>query len=147
MNQVEQKWSHLLSFNVTPVRQSVRRINSFLEYSRQPVRWKLAGLTDAASPLVKSVSCDSALPSCTSKEPSASCAKSGPNQQQSPSSGQSNMGATSKSSMELTSKSSSKMKTHQSLWMLLFILLEFVNRRSNLVAKLRFPWMTWLIMI
>ncbi|XP_073921699.1 rho GTPase-activating protein 11A isoform X2 [Castor canadensis] len=101
-----------LKFQRTPVRQSVRRINSLLEYSRQPVRRKLAGLTDAASPLVKSVSCDSALPSCKSKEPSASCAKSGPNQQQSPSSGQSNMGATSKSSMELTSKSSSKMKTY-----------------------------------
>ncbi|KAH0505792.1 Rho GTPase-activating protein 11A [Microtus ochrogaster] len=42
-----------LKFQRTPVRQSVRRINSLLEYGRQPVRQKLAVLGDAASPLVK----------------------------------------------------------------------------------------------
>ncbi|KAM6181003.1 rho GTPase-activating protein 11A-like [Erethizon dorsatum] len=75
-----------LKFHRTPVRQSVRRINSLLEYSRQPVRQKLTYLGDAASPLVKSVSCDSALPSCTentSKESSISCTKLGPREQKS----------------------------------------------------------------
>ncbi|XP_023558992.1 rho GTPase-activating protein 11A isoform X2 [Octodon degus] len=75
-----------LKFHRTPVRQSVRRINSLLEYSRQPVRQKLTYLGDAASPLIKSVSCDSALPSCTDsalKESSLSCARLGPREQKS----------------------------------------------------------------
>ncbi|XP_012504644.1 PREDICTED: rho GTPase-activating protein 11A isoform X2 [Propithecus coquereli] len=104
-----------LKFQRTPVRQSVRRINSLLEYGRQPVRHKLVSLGDAASPLVKSVSCDGALPSCvenTSKDPFASCTKSCPKEQKSTSCEQSNVGAISKSSMELTSKSFLKIKKH-----------------------------------
>ncbi|XP_005381235.1 PREDICTED: rho GTPase-activating protein 11A [Chinchilla lanigera] len=92
-----------LKFHRTPVRQSVRRINSLLEYSRQPVRQKLTYLGDAASPLVKSMSCDSALPSCTentSKESSISCTRLGPREQKSikmkrhPDSGNASLGST-----------------------------------------------------
>ncbi|XP_016075913.1 PREDICTED: rho GTPase-activating protein 11A isoform X2 [Miniopterus natalensis] len=104
-----------LKLQRTPVRQSVRRINSLLEYNRQPVRRKLAHLGDTASPLVKSVSCDSALPSCiesTSKDSSISCTQSGPKEQKSTSYEQSNVDAVSKSSMELTSKSFSQVKRH-----------------------------------
>ncbi|XP_052039138.1 rho GTPase-activating protein 11A [Apodemus sylvaticus] len=96
-----------LKFQRTPVRQSVRRINSLLEYDRQPVRQKLAILRDTASPLVKSVSCDSALPSCvqsTSKGPTVPYTKSGLEAQKSTS--------CNKSSVELTSKSFTKMKRH-----------------------------------
>lgn len=96
-----------LKFQRTPVRQSVRRINSLLEYDRQPVRQRLAILRDAASPLVKSVSCDSALPSCvqsTSKGPTVPHTKSGLEAQKSTS--------CNKSSVELTSKSFTKMKRH-----------------------------------
>ncbi|NP_852081.2 rho GTPase-activating protein 11A [Mus musculus] len=96
-----------LKFQRTPVRQSVRRINSLLEYGRQPVRQKLAIFGDAASPLVKSVSCDSALPSCvqnTSKGPTAPLITSGLEAQKSTS--------CNKSSVELTSKSFTKMKRH-----------------------------------
>lgn len=103
-----------LKFQRTPVRQSVRRINSLLEYGRQPVRQKLAVLGDAASPLVKSVSCDGALPSCvesTSKYSSVSSTRLGPEAQASTSCDESN-DAISKSSVELTSKSFSKIKRH-----------------------------------
>lgn len=103
-----------LKFQRTPVRQSVRRINSLLEYGRQPVRQKLALLGDAASPLVKSVSCDGALPSrveSTSKGSSVSCAKLGPEAQKSVSYDKSS-NEISKSSVELTSKSFSKGKRH-----------------------------------
>ncbi|XP_062947371.1 rho GTPase-activating protein 11A isoform X1 [Cynocephalus volans] len=104
-----------LKFQRTPVRQSVRRINSLLEYSRQPIRHKLGSLGDTASPLVKSVSCDSALSSCkesTSKVSSISCTKSGPKEQKSTSCEQSNIDTISKSSVELISKSFSKIKRH-----------------------------------
>ncbi|KAL2790330.1 rho GTPase-activating protein 11A isoform 3 [Daubentonia madagascariensis] len=107
-----------LKFQRTPVRQSVRRINSLLEYSRQPIRHKLVSLGDAASPLVKSVSCDSALSSCvenTSKDSFASCTKSCPKEQKSTSCEQSNVDEISKSSMELTSKSFLKIKRHPDL--------------------------------
>ncbi|ERE72074.1 rho GTPase-activating protein 11A isoform X2 [Cricetulus griseus] len=103
-----------LKFQRTPVRQSVRRINSLLEYGRQPVRQKLSILGDAASPLVKSVSCDGALPSCvesTSKDSSVSCTKLGREAQKSMSFDKSS-NAISKSSVELTSKSFSKVKTY-----------------------------------
>ncbi|XP_028622751.1 rho GTPase-activating protein 11A [Grammomys surdaster] len=96
-----------LKFQRTPVRQSVRRINSLLEYGRQPVRQKLAIPGDTASPLVKSVSCDSALPTCvqsTSKGPTILHTKSGLEAQKSTS--------CNKSSVELTSKSFTKMKRH-----------------------------------
>lgn len=104
-----------LKFQRTPVRQSVRRINSLLEYDRQPVRHKLAHLGDIASPLVKSVSCDSALSSCiesTSKDSSVSHTQSGPKERKSVSCKQSNVDAVTKSSMGLTSKSFSQMKRH-----------------------------------
>ncbi|XP_045383707.1 rho GTPase-activating protein 11A-like isoform X4 [Lemur catta] len=104
-----------LKFQRTPVRQSVRRINSLLEYGRQPIRHKLMSLGDAASPLIKSVSCDSALSSCienTSKDSFASCTKSCPQEQKCISCEQSNIDAISKSSKELTSKSFLKMKRH-----------------------------------
>ncbi|XP_029423217.1 rho GTPase-activating protein 11A isoform X2 [Nannospalax galili] len=102
-----------LKFQRTPVRQSVRRINSLLEYGRQPVRQKLAIFDDAASPLVKSVSCDSALPSCVENtlKNSVSFTKSGPKEQMSTSCDKSN-DAVSKPSIELASKSFSKMKRY-----------------------------------
>lgn len=100
-----------LKFQRTPVRQSVRRINSLLEYNRQPVRRNLAHLGDTASPLVKSVSCDSALPSCveSTSDSSVSCTQTGPKEQNSAPCKQSN-DAILESSMELTSKSFSWMK-------------------------------------
>nr|XP_027781819.1 rho GTPase-activating protein 11A [Marmota flaviventris] len=104
-----------LKFQRTPVRQSVRRINSLLEYDRQPKQQKLASLGDVASPLVKSVSCDSALPSCTestSKDSSISHMKSVPKDQRSTLREQSVIGEISKSSVELTSTSSLKKKRH-----------------------------------
>ncbi|XP_047593419.1 rho GTPase-activating protein 11A [Lutra lutra] len=104
-----------LKFQRTPVRQSVRRINSLLEYSRQPARQKLASLGDAASPLVKSVSCDSALSSgleSTSKDSLISCTKSGPKELKFIACEQPNSDAISKSGMELTYKSFSRMKRH-----------------------------------
>ncbi|XP_074853051.1 rho GTPase-activating protein 11A-like isoform X2 [Carettochelys insculpta] len=54
-----------LKFQRTPVRQSVRRINSLLESNRQSVSHKLAKSGAVCSPLVKSVSYDTALSSCT----------------------------------------------------------------------------------
>ncbi|XP_054421130.1 rho GTPase-activating protein 11A [Pteronotus mesoamericanus] len=104
-----------LKFQRTPVRQSVRRITSLLEYNRQPTRHKLAHLDDTASPLVKAVSYDSALSSCTessSKDSSISCTQSGLREQKSLSCEQSSVDAASKSSMELTSKSFSQMERH-----------------------------------
>lgn len=56
-----------LKFQRTPVRQSVRRINSLLETNRQSMSYKLAKPGDFCSPLVKSVSYDTALSSCTEK--------------------------------------------------------------------------------
>ncbi|XP_055292728.1 rho GTPase-activating protein 11A isoform X2 [Moschus berezovskii] len=104
-----------LKFQRTPVRQSVRRINSLLEYGGQPPRHKLAGLGDTASPLVKSVSCESALPSCVesmTKDSSFPCTRSGPKEQKSTSCKQSNIDTISKSSMEVTSISFLQMKRH-----------------------------------
>lgn len=103
-----------LKFQRTPVRQSVRRINSLLEYGGQPTRHKLASLGDVASPLVKSVSCDSALPSCTESTSKDSCiplAKSGPGEQKSTSCKQSNLDTLSKST-KLTSTAVLQMKRH-----------------------------------
>ncbi|XP_069453885.1 rho GTPase-activating protein 11A isoform X2 [Ovis canadensis] len=103
-----------LKFQRTPVRQSVRRINSLLEYGGQPPRHKLVSLGDTASPLVKSVSCESALPSCVesmTKDSSHPCARSGPKEQKS-SCKQSNIDMISKSSMEVTSTSFLQMKRH-----------------------------------
>ncbi|NXK45864.1 RHGBA protein, partial [Chauna torquata] len=56
-----------LKFQRTPVRQSVRRMNSLLEANRRSVSCRLAKANDVGSPLVKSLSCDSALSSCTEK--------------------------------------------------------------------------------
>lgn len=100
-----------LKFQRTPVRQSVRRINSLLEYNRQPVRRKLSTQSDATSPLVKAVSCESALYTCmegTSKN-SVLCSKSVLKQK---STCEQSNDAISKSHMEFTSKSFSKIKGH-----------------------------------
>lgn len=56
-----------LKFQRTPVRQSVRRMNSLLEANGRSVRSQLLKASSVGSPLVKSVSCDSALFSCTEK--------------------------------------------------------------------------------
>lgn len=56
-----------LKFQRTPVRQSVRRINSLLEANKRPISSQLSIVNDVGSPLVKSLSCDSALSSCTEK--------------------------------------------------------------------------------
>ncbi|XP_067414140.1 rho GTPase-activating protein 11A isoform X1 [Emydura macquarii macquarii] len=56
-----------LKFQRTPVRQSVRRMNSLLDSNRRSVSYKLAKPGEVCSPLVKSVSCDTVLSSCTEK--------------------------------------------------------------------------------
>ncbi|NWQ74360.1 RHGBA protein, partial [Columbina picui] len=56
-----------LKFQRTPVRQSVRRINSLLETNRPSVISQQFKTSDVGSPLVKSLSYDSALFSCTEK--------------------------------------------------------------------------------
>ncbi|KAM9554506.1 rho GTPase-activating protein 11A isoform 2-T2 [Guaruba guarouba] len=56
-----------LKFQRTPVRQSVRRINSLLEANRRSVGSQLLKVREVGSPLVKSLSYDSALLSCTEK--------------------------------------------------------------------------------
>ncbi|NXG43411.1 RHGBA protein, partial [Psilopogon haemacephalus] len=56
-----------LKFQRTPVRQSVRRINSLLEAHRRPASSHLLKASKVGSPLVKSWSCDSALFSCAEK--------------------------------------------------------------------------------
>ncbi|XP_030307460.1 rho GTPase-activating protein 11A isoform X2 [Calypte anna] len=56
-----------LKFQRTPVRQSVRRMNSLLEANRRSVSSQLLQATDVGSPLVKSLSYDSALFSCAEK--------------------------------------------------------------------------------
>ncbi|NXC24697.1 RHGBA protein, partial [Campylorhamphus procurvoides] len=56
-----------LKFQRTPVRQSVRRINSLLEANRRSVRSQPLQSSSVGSPLVKSLSYDSALFSCTEK--------------------------------------------------------------------------------
>ncbi|KAM6069135.1 rho GTPase-activating protein 11A isoform 2-T2 [Theristicus caerulescens] len=56
-----------LKFQRTPVRQSVRRMNSLLEANRQSVSSQLLKASDVGSLLVKSLSYDSALFSCTEK--------------------------------------------------------------------------------
>ncbi|NWV62868.1 RHGBA protein, partial [Malurus elegans] len=56
-----------LKFQRTPVRQSVRRMNSLLEANRQSVSFQAVKSSVVGSPLVKSLSYDSALSSCTEK--------------------------------------------------------------------------------
>ncbi|XP_027735101.1 rho GTPase-activating protein 11A isoform X2 [Empidonax traillii] len=56
-----------LKFQRTPVRQSVRRMNSLLEANRRSVSSQPLKSSSVGSPLVKSLSCDSALFSCTEK--------------------------------------------------------------------------------
>lgn len=56
-----------LKFQRTPVRQSVRRMNSLLEARRQSVSSQTVKSSSVGSPLVKSLSCDSALFPCTEK--------------------------------------------------------------------------------
>ncbi|NWW62064.1 RHGBA protein, partial [Ifrita kowaldi] len=56
-----------LKFQRTPVRQSVRRMNSLLEANRQSVSSQTVKSSSVGSPLVKSLSYDSALFPCTDK--------------------------------------------------------------------------------
>ncbi|NXP40678.1 RHGBA protein, partial [Leiothrix lutea] len=56
-----------LKFQRTPVRQSVRRMNSLLEANRPSVSSQMVKLSAVGSPLVKSLSYDSALFPCTGK--------------------------------------------------------------------------------
>ncbi|NXD05746.1 RHGBA protein, partial [Nothocercus nigrocapillus] len=56
-----------LKFQRTPVRQSVRRMNSLLEANRPSASSRVVQSSDVGSPLVKSLSYDSALSSCTEK--------------------------------------------------------------------------------
>ncbi|XP_021257314.1 rho GTPase-activating protein 11A isoform X2 [Numida meleagris] len=56
-----------LKFQRTPVRQSVRRMNSLLEANKRSISSRLSIANDVGSPLVKSLSCDSALSCCTEK--------------------------------------------------------------------------------
>ncbi|NXT69892.1 RHGBA protein, partial [Chaetops frenatus] len=56
-----------LKFQRTPVRQSVRRMNSLLEANRQSVSSQTVKSSIVGSPLVKSLSYDSALFPCTEK--------------------------------------------------------------------------------
>ncbi|XP_058276874.1 rho GTPase-activating protein 11A isoform X2 [Hirundo rustica] len=56
-----------LKFQRTPVRQSVRRMNSLLEANRQSVSSQTVKSSGVGSPLVKSLSYDSALFPCTGK--------------------------------------------------------------------------------
>ncbi|NXE87974.1 RHGBA protein, partial [Menura novaehollandiae] len=56
-----------LKFQRTPVRQSVRRINSLLEANRRSVSSQTVKSSGVGSPLIKSLSYDSALFSCTEK--------------------------------------------------------------------------------
>ncbi|XP_068873783.1 rho GTPase-activating protein 11A isoform X1 [Aphelocoma coerulescens] len=56
-----------LKFQRTPVRQSVRRMNSLLEANRQSVSSQAVKSSSFGSPLVKSLSYDSALFPCTEK--------------------------------------------------------------------------------
>uniref|UniRef100_A0A8C0V2Q7 Rho GTPase activating protein 11A n=2 Tax=Cyanistes caeruleus TaxID=156563 RepID=A0A8C0V2Q7_CYACU len=56
-----------LKFQRTPVRQSVRRMNSLLEANRQSVSSQTIKSSGVGSPLVKSLSYDSALFPCTEK--------------------------------------------------------------------------------
>ncbi|NXS06287.1 RHGBA protein, partial [Neodrepanis coruscans] len=56
-----------LKFQRTPVRQSVRRMNSLLEANRRSASSQPLKSSSVGSPLVKSLSCDSALFSCTEK--------------------------------------------------------------------------------
>ncbi|XP_071414154.1 rho GTPase-activating protein 11A isoform X2 [Pithys albifrons albifrons] len=56
-----------LKFQRTPVRQSVRRMNSLLEANRRSISSQSLKSSTAGSPLVKSLSYDSALFSCTEK--------------------------------------------------------------------------------
>ncbi|XP_025921800.1 rho GTPase-activating protein 11A isoform X4 [Apteryx rowi] len=56
-----------LNFQRTPVRQSVRRMNSLLEANRRSASCQLVQASDVGSPLVKSLSYDSALSFCTEK--------------------------------------------------------------------------------
>lgn len=53
-----------LKFQRTPVRQSIRRMNSLLEANKQPVTCKLTKAGDGYPSLVKSVSYETALSSC-----------------------------------------------------------------------------------
>ncbi|XP_043842118.1 rho GTPase-activating protein 11A isoform X2 [Dromiciops gliroides] len=113
-SRTESKVKSPLKFQRTPVRQSVRRINSLIEMSRKSER--LGSFREVPSPLVKSMSCDSDLSfhiENTSNNSSTALLYSDHKQEQkSMPCDQSNTELTSKSSIELSSKPCSKVKRH-----------------------------------
>ncbi|XP_020850960.1 rho GTPase-activating protein 11A [Phascolarctos cinereus] len=117
-SRTESKVRSPLKFQRTPVRQSVRRINSLIEMNRQSGR--LDSLREVPSPLVKSMSCDSDLSShieSTSNNSSADLLYSEHKQKQkSVPCDQSSTELTSKSSIESSSKPCSKVKRHPDSW-------------------------------
>ncbi|XP_001380829.1 rho GTPase-activating protein 11A [Monodelphis domestica] len=120
-SRTESKVKSPLKFQRTPVRQSVRRINSLIEVYRQPERYISIGSKEMPSPLVKSVSCDGALSSHTENTSSTSSAAlcyldHNKQEQKSMSIDQSSTEPTSKSSMELSSKSYSVVRKLSDSW-------------------------------
>ncbi|XP_068953752.1 rho GTPase-activating protein 11A isoform X2 [Petaurus breviceps papuanus] len=117
-SKTESKVKSPLKFQRTPVRQSVRRINSLIEMNRQSRR--LTNLREVPSPLVKSISCDSDLFShveSTSNNSSAALLYSELKQEQkSMPFAQSSTEITAKSSIDLSSKPCSKVKRHPDSW-------------------------------
>ncbi|XP_072478967.1 rho GTPase-activating protein 11A isoform X2 [Notamacropus eugenii] len=103
-----------LKFQRTPVRQSVRRINSLMETNRQLGRF--ASLREVSSPLVKAMSYEHELSShieSTSNNSSSALLYSEHKQKQkSVAFAQSSTELTSKSSLESSSKLCSKVKRH-----------------------------------
>ncbi|XP_074091142.1 rho GTPase-activating protein 11A [Macrotis lagotis] len=115
-SRTESKVKSPLKFQRTPVRQSVRRINSLIEMNRQSGR--LANFREVPSPLVKSMSCDSDLSShreSISNNSSTNNLFSNHKQKTMPCD-QSRTELTSNSSTELSSKPCIKIKKHPHSW-------------------------------
>ncbi|XP_074145296.1 rho GTPase-activating protein 11A [Sminthopsis crassicaudata] len=115
-SRTESKVKSPLKFQRTPVRQSVRRINSLIEMHRQSGR--LTSFRGVSSPLVKSVSCDSDLSYKESMTNSSTALFHSDHKQEQKAMpcDQSSSEMTSKSSIELSSKPSSKVKRHTESW-------------------------------
>ncbi|KAM9061913.1 rho GTPase-activating protein 11A [Sarcophilus harrisii] len=112
----ESKVKSPLKFQRTPVRQSVRRINSLIEMHRQSGR--LASFREMSSPLVKSMSCDSDLSYIEnmSNNSTALFHSDHKQEQKAMPCNQSSSELTSKSGIELSSKPCSKVKRHTDSW-------------------------------
>ncbi|XP_044518160.1 rho GTPase-activating protein 11A [Gracilinanus agilis] len=119
-SRTESKVKSPLKFQRTPVRQSVRRINSLIEVYRQPEKYRSVSAKEMPSPLVKSVSCDGALSShienTSSTSSAALCYSDHKQEQKSMPPDQSSTEPTSKSSSELSSKSYSVVKRLSDSW-------------------------------